>query len=272
MSAIPPDMPDPSDGLPASPAGPWALEKHRELARYIDATWAARAKWKTSAYIDLFSGPGRQHVEETGEFFDGSPLVAWKASLRGRAPFHKAVIADARRDYVTACAKRLAAQACPTVDAVGAANESARWAASQVDRDGLQLAFLDPFNFRHLPWEVFQALIEIPHVDFIVHFSQQDLSRNLDRYFADDQSVLEAFAPGWRQAVDQRDKVQMRGRFIEYWISLFERHGFNAAQRVPLITTDNNVPLYRLVFLSRHPFPRGLWDSLDTKRQRPLFG
>ncbi len=177
-----------------------------------------------------------------------------------------------RRLSVAASAQRLRALACPVQEGAGSAIEGARSTARQVDRDGLQLAFLDPFNLAHLPWEVFNALIEIPHIDFIIHFSQQDLSRNLDRYFADEQSVLEAFAPGWRKAVDQRDKVQMRGRFIEYWISLFESHGFNAARRVPLITTDNNVPLYRLVFLSRHPFPRGLWDSLDTKRQKPLFG
>lgn len=271
MSKISPDQRDPSDDLPASPAGYWAHEKHRELARYVDATWAARRKWKTSTYIDLFSGPGRQFVDETAEFIDGSPLVAWKAGLRGKAPFQHALIADVNSDYVSACSQRLRALGCPTTERVGSATDCARWAATQVDREGLHLAFLDPFNLRHLPWTIFEALIDIPHIDFIVHFSQQDLSRNLDRYFADEQSVLEAFAPRWRTAVDQRDKVQMRGRFIEYWISLFERHNFKAASRVPLVTTESNVPLYRLVFLSRHPFPRGLWDALDTKGQASLF-
>ena len=272
MAKDQPDQIDPADGLTASPAGYWALEKHRELARYIDATWAARRKWKCSSYVDLYSGPGRQYVTETAEFIDGSPLVAWKAAKRGKAPFDQVLVSDAEPDYVRACAARLRSLGCPVTEREGAAVDCAPWATSQLDREGLHLAFLDPFNLSHLPWTLFEPLVAVPHIDLIVHFSQQDLTRNLDRYFAEEQSVLDAFAPGWRAAVDQRDKVQMRGRFIEYWISLFESHGFKAARRVPLVTTENNVPLYRLVFFSRHPFPRGLWDALDTKSQSSLFG
>jgi hypothetical protein len=51
------------DGHPIQCVGPWAKEKHDYLARYIGATWAARAKYTTpspehpspggAAYIDL---------------------------------------------------------------------------------------------------------------------------------------------------------------------------------------------------------------------------
>lgn len=260
------------DGLPASFARPWAKDKHRELERYIDATWAARAKWTTSAYVDLFSGPGKQLVEDTGEVIDGSPLVAWRASRRHEAPFGKVLISDSNSSYVNARETRLKALGAPVLAKSGPAVECAGWAAAQVDRSGLQLVFADPYNLSDLPWDVFEILTRLRNIDFIVHFSQQDLARNLDRYFEKEDSVLDLFAPGWRKHVDQRNKVQMRGRFLEYWISLFERMGFHAARRMPLVTTGTNVPLYRLVFLARHPFPKGIWESLDPSPQKNLFG
>jgi three-Cys-motif partner protein len=78
---------NPTDGLVADVVGPWASEKHERLRKYkyIDAYRGARAMYLPprgtggAAYIDLFSGPGRSQLEDTGEFIDGSPLVAYKA-------------------------------------------------------------------------------------------------------------------------------------------------------------------------------------------------
>jgi hypothetical protein len=74
---------DPADGLIADVVGPWASEKHERLKKYIDAYRSARAQFLPprgsggAAYVELFSGPGRSQLEDTGEFIDGSPLVAF---------------------------------------------------------------------------------------------------------------------------------------------------------------------------------------------------
>jgi three-Cys-motif partner protein len=69
---------DPIDDLVADIVGPWAIEKHERLRKYIDAYRSARTMFLPpkgtggAAYIDLFSGPGRSQIEDSGEFIDGS--------------------------------------------------------------------------------------------------------------------------------------------------------------------------------------------------------
>jgi len=262
---------DPDDGLPLSAAGEWAKEKHRLLAQYVDASWGARARWGQSAYVDLYSGPGRQYLEETDELINGSPLVAWTASKLHRAPFAQVLIAD-RENYARACEKRLKTLGAPAMIAALKAEDASQVVAKQVDPKGLHLVFADPYNLKDLPWRVFEPLLTLRHVDLMVHFSQADLTRNLDRYFDQDPSPLDEFAPGWRKHVDRGSPVQMRGRFFEYWVSLFEKHSFKIADAVPLVVNTRSAPLYRLVLFSRHPLAGKLWNSVaDKSSQGKLF-
>jgi len=93
-----------------------------------------------------------------------------------------------------------------------------------------------------LPFNVFEAFFNLRHVDFIVHFSANDLQRNLDSFLAEDTSVMDGFAPGWRDHVTMRARDQMRGTAFWYWVSLFEKHEFRIAKEAPLIRGDNNQP------------------------------
>lgn len=266
-------MKDPADNLLLSKAGEWAEEKHRYLEEYIVASGPARAKWGPPTYVDLHSGPGRQIVEATGDIINGSPLVAWVSSKLSKRPFDQILISDRER-YVKACKKRLEVLRAPVEIAALKAVEGAQVAATRMNPEGLHLVFADPYNLKDLPWAVFEPLLELPHVDFIAHFSVLDLTRNLEAYFQEDSPILEAFAPGWRaQLGDQlRDPVHMRGKFFEYWLYRFARRGFHIGPHVPLITTSTDAPLYRLVCLSRHPLASKIWSSLNKKPQRELFG
>lgn len=262
---------DPADGLPVSAAGEWAKDKHRLLAQFVDASWGARAKFGASTYADLYSGPGRQVVEETEEIIDGSPLVAWDACNRHRAPFAQVLVADSK-PFAQACEARLKALKCPVEIAAFNAEDAALVAAKKASPDGLHLIFADPYNLKDLPWRVFQPLLKLPRVDLIVHFSQADLTRNLDRYIREDPSPLDDFAPGWRRHVKHSGSVEMRGRFFEYWVGLFRAEGFTLADSVPLVVNTKSAPLYRLALFSRHELARKLWDSVaDRSSQRKLF-
>jgi len=55
-------------------------------------------KWPRRGYIDLMAGPGRCVVRESGEEFEGSPVLA----LRSQPPFAQAVFVEA--DDVAAAA------------------------------------------------------------------------------------------------------------------------------------------------------------------------
>lgn len=265
------EMTDPEDGLPVAEAGEWAAEKHRLLADYVAATRFVRGKVKrhrpAPAYVDLFSGPGRACITKTGEIIDGSPLVAWKAATGRENPFTSALISDTHKGYPDAAEKRLTRLEAPVAALRADAVDAAKWAAGQLDPNSYHLAFVDPYNLGDLPWDVFTVMLPHQHLDFIVHFSQGDLTRNLDAYSAQEQSSLDLFAPGWRDKVgEMRDPVQTRGMFFEHWISLFEREGYKLAESIPF-RNSRNVPLYRLVLLSRAPLAKKIWKSVAKNPQ-----
>jgi three-Cys-motif partner protein len=260
------------DGLPVAEAGEWAAEKHRLLADYIVATRYVRGKVKRGqaipAYIDLFSGPGRACITKTGEIIDGSPLVAWKAAAGRENPFTSVLVSDIHRGYAEAAETRLKRLTAPVQARRCSAVEAAKWAADQIDPNSYHLAFVDPYNLGGLPWEVFKVLLPHKHLDFIVHFSEGDLTRNLDTYSAKEQSSLDSFAPGWREKVgDMRDPVQTRGLFFEHWIGLFEAEGYQLAKAIKF-TNSKNATLYRLILLSREAsLATKIWKSVAKDRQ-----
>jgi hypothetical protein len=89
---------DPIDGLPIGEVGAWANEKHELLRRYVDATRGVRRQFtiaprrsgitpQGATFIDLFSGPGRARVRETGALIDGSAIAVATMAAKGGAPF-----------------------------------------------------------------------------------------------------------------------------------------------------------------------------------------
>src|ERR1019366_2339212 len=64
-----------SDGLPARPSGPWIETKHKLLTYYAQLFASGmKFKWKSRVYLELFSGPGKCLIRDTGKEDLGSPL------------------------------------------------------------------------------------------------------------------------------------------------------------------------------------------------------
>ena len=100
------------DGLPRELVGAWASDKHERLARYVDISRGVRSRWigkgrAGASFIDLFSGPARIRVKDTGAVMDGSPLIAWRESTRTNSGFTQIHIADADSRLVAAAEARL---------------------------------------------------------------------------------------------------------------------------------------------------------------------
>ena len=128
---------DPADGLITDVVGPWAIQKHERLKKYIDAYRSARAQFLPprgsggAAYVELFSGPGRSQLEDAGEFIDGSPLVAFKAARQSRTDFSDLHFNDIDRENTKALTTRI-------VQLGGAANYYSEPAEVAVDRIALR--------------------------------------------------------------------------------------------------------------------------------------
>ena len=273
-----PKIVDPADGLVADIVGRWAMEKHERLKRYIDAARAARAKFLPprgsggASYIDLFSGPGRSFIEETGQFIDGSPLVAYKIARRSKTRFSELHFNDLDPENSAALMHR--------INALGGSGGSyCKSAEVVVDEiiDAVKIrrihfAFLDPYNLESLPFSIIRRLASLPRMDMLIHVSVFDLQRNLRRYISDGQ-VLDAFMPGWRDAIDtnQTDE-RVRASLLAYWLAKIKAIGATPADGIELVSATGGQRLYWLVFVSSHDLALRLWDDIrNVGSQTRLF-
>lgn len=266
------------DSLPLDDVGAWAKDKHDRLRKYIDISRAARRKFVHgrggATYIDLYCGTGRAVVRESGEIIDGSPLEAFKCANEGGAAFSEFYIADADQKKCDACAKRITNAGGRALAVTGPAESTAACIVSQLNKNGLHFAFLDPYNLNDLPFSVIEAFSGLKRIDMLIHVSAQDLQRNLIAYSMSVDGPLDRFAPGWRIAVDlKQSQPEIRAAYIEYWISRMTALGLPPARHAELVSgTTKNQRLYWLVFVSRSDFAKSLWDKIrNVSGQGELF-
>jgi three-Cys-motif partner protein len=268
------------DGLPRELVGPWASDKHDRLARYVDISRGVRARWigkgkAGASFIDLFSGPARVRVKDTGEVMDGSPLVAWRESVRTNTTFTQIHIADADSRLVRAADARLRKQNAPVHSETGFAEATVDRIIPKLNKSGLHFAFLDPYNLSALPFDVIRKLAGLQRMDILIHVSVQDLNRNLLRYVSQAKSPLDSFAPHWRDHLDTNRSIgHIRGKLFEYWRSLLKTIGMSTAEAAELVVGGKKQPLYWLAFAARHELALQFWERirhLDPKRQKDIF-
>lgn len=133
------------NGLWVEKVGSWAKEKQKIITDYVQIASATRRKYKHCSFIDVFSGPGRSQIRDTGELIDGSPVAAYK---QGRAshPFSSIHVSDADKDLLSSAEARLRSAGAPVVATMGPASVALPKIVDQLSVSGLHLALLDPHN------------------------------------------------------------------------------------------------------------------------------
>ena len=253
--------------------GRWVPDmKHTFLAKYVEGTRRARAKFSQRVYVDLFCGPGRIQVKGEPMTRPGGAQIAWHHSLRDKVAFTSCLLGDLDEARASACAERLRAVGAPVIALPGSAESTVDKALERIPRGALCLAYLDPYNLQYLSFSVIQKLAELKYVDFAVHFSTMDLRRNVLMEFNPERARFDAAAPGWREHIDPWAFVRGDAdeAFFEYWCGLVECLGFSISRRMPLVRDDGNRPLYHLVFFSRHELPNRIWGDVAQGPNREL--
>jgi three-Cys-motif partner protein len=265
------------DGLPAEEVGAWAAEKQDLIGRYIDISRGARSKFigtfKAGAtYIDLFSGPGRSKIKD-GPFIDGSCVTAWRMSVASGVPFTSVFISDKDEARLAAATERLRRLEAPVHPVQGPAVVAVLAILKRLEPHGLHFAFVDPFSLGALDFEIFRTLTRRKHMDILVHLSKMDLQRNLDENIGSETPAFNAFAPGWKQAIDVGQAQRgIRTEVIDYWRDLISSLGTEASPDMRLLKNSGGQHLYWLLLLANHQLAHKFWKAAaNIEKQGELF-
>jgi three-Cys-motif partner protein len=265
------------DGLKAEEVGEWVEDKLFDVRTYVEVTSPTRRKYLPprpggATYTELFCGPGRSRIRDTGRFVEGTAVAAWNCSVANDTPFTGVYIADKDEERRELCAERLRRLNAPVHEIKGDALTAARELGSRLPQYGLHFAFLDPYNLGALDADIISSLGSLKRMDILVHLSAMDLFRNIESQTADGpENEWDAFAPGWSAQVP-RDlpQAERRDRLLAYWIWYVKcRDGFDTASDMHPVYNSVNRLLYWLTLLHRHPLPARFWRIvLKSRPQR----
>jgi three-Cys-motif partner protein len=259
-------------GLWVEKVGPWAKEKQKIITDYVQISSATRRKYKHCCFIDVFSGPGRSQIRDTGELIDGSPVAAYK---QGRAshPFSSVHVSDADGELLSSAEARLRGLGAPVIATEGPASSALPKIVSQLSSSGLHLALLDPHNLGTLSFDLFECLSRLQRIDIIVHVSLSDMQRNVDRYTSKDHEQFDRFAPGWRDHVStEMNQTALRAAIMKYWTERVVALGLPRARHCELIRGKQGQRLYLLILLAKHRLPHAFWEKITSVAKAPGFG
>lgn len=262
------------DGLIVEKVGSWAIEKLKLVTDYVYASGGARGKYlgTGATYIDPFCGPGRSLIRDTTNFIDGSPVATFKRALQSPGRFTSINISDGDEELLAAATKRLTELNAPVRPVAGPASVSMPKIVQGLDRHGLHLAFLDPYNLGALSFGLFEELAKLRHIDVIAHVSVSDLQRNAARYADADYAQFDSFAPDWRGKVrTDVNKAAFRAAILKYWSDKVTRLGLPQAKHWELIRGHQGQRLYWLILLARHELAHGLWAKVSSAARSPTF-
>jgi three-Cys-motif partner protein len=255
-----PDLVSRDDGLTIRDSGPWAKEKLYYVSRYTSIFNRGMKKlWSERAYIDLMAGPGRSVDRDTGEEFDGSPLLA----LKSEPPFKTLVFVEAEADYAAALTERTAAHEDRRTVLPSDCNNPATIAEIRriVGANTLTLCFVDNLGL-NVRFETITRLVEGNRpIDFVFTFQVNDFARNIDDAMTSAEGDrFDAFfgTPRWREVVRRFDRGQTARSdrataLADFYGEQLACIGYGQVEQLHrLMKNTRNAPLYRLLLASRN--------------------
>ncbi|HTX92085.1 MAG TPA: three-Cys-motif partner protein TcmP [Anaerolineales bacterium] len=278
------------DGLSTREFNKWTAEKVDYLRRYIYMFGVSmkNMKLRRRSFIDLFCGTGKFKIEGSSNYYLGSSLIA----LTAEVPFTHYYFSDSNAENVEILQKRSASLDFQKKFMVGDSNKLVRDIVDElltVDKKyipgvwpSLNLAFLDPDGLE-LEWQTVATLASVNRMDLIIHYSQGGLTRNLSKFFAaEGETLIDRFFGDteWREIyAHHRDKPEGVHRYlIDHYKEKLQSLGYKEIKEEgwtePLLRNRRRVPLYRLLFASKHELGNEFWKTVterDMYGQKPLL-
>jgi len=251
-----------SDGQLAIKVRPWAKDKLFYIENISDIfNTGMRNKWPIRTYTDIFAGPGICIVEETGEEIPGSPLVA----LRCRAPFAHYFFNDLNPEFIESLKTRTASYGFTNVEFFSKdCNLVIDDLLQKLPSNSLDFCFIDLLN-----WEInfnsIRKLTQNRNMDLAITFHIGNIKRNAAK---PPQELIDFFPDSsWQEKYKSARALGKRtGRLLlDAYEGGLRDIGYKYTSDGVLERNKTNVPLYHLIFASKHPRGVDFWNKITRR-------
>lgn len=241
------------------PIEPHTLAKHEILRRYLAAWYPILCRYNSCVvYIDGFCGPGRYLGGEPG-----SPIIAIKEAIKHGDLLDKNkltfLFVDERSDRIEHLKSEIAQIDLPknfSVNSVaGEFEEKLRSLLIGLNEMGSQLAptfaFIDPFGFKGLPFELICELIINPKTEVFISFMADSINRFLehpDPKIRND--IVDVVGTTEALKIAQMDEQRIEALRFLYQKQLQKNAKF---VRYFEMRNEHNRLIYYLFFATNHP-------------------
>jgi three-Cys-motif partner protein len=243
-----------------------SIEKAFLARTYADIVGVAiGGRWKLW-WIELFAGPGRLYVRDTGDFIAGSPLEA----LAIRRPFHGYVFADLDRACTESLRRRIGEHSSVHIlrgDANGA--ELLDKIVSLVPKSALVVLYGDQAGL-DLHWPTIKFFIDrYKHLDLLLNLPTEGTVRALAAGY-DEKAAKMLDHPAPARLLQTGTP---KGASVRDW---YRRHltaaGFDQIEGATIRIRGSSRDLYDLLLASRNPLaPKFFSESIASfERNRRL--
>jgi three-Cys-motif partner protein len=251
-----------SDGQLAIRVHPWAKDKLFYIKNICDIfNMGMKNIWPIRTYIDLFAGPGICIVEETGEEIPGSPLIA----LRCKPPFTHYFFNDLNPAFTKSLQLRAASCGFTNVNFFSKdCNSVIADLLQKLPADSLDLCFIDPLNWE-IDFNSIRNLTKNRRMDLAITFHVGSIKRVAHN---PPQELIDFFPDrSWQQEYEKAAATgKLRGNIL---LEAYKRGLANLEYKYirdhVLERNNRNVPLYHLIYASKHPRGTDFWDKITMR-------
>jgi three-Cys-motif partner protein len=243
------------DGLPARVVKAHNAHKKHYIERYTEVVAATmKNKWRHLAYIDTYCGPGLCWVKDTGEWVEGSPLIA----LRTEPSFTRFAFVDNDSVCIEALERRAAGIGANPSIRCADSNDPATidWIRSVIPATyTLSLALLDPQGCTLEPAAI-EALTLGRKMDLMINLPLHGLYRNLAA--GNFEIVERVLGPDYPRCPPNEWRYAVR----EHYKDLLSRYGYDYSSSKEVRGEKTRTPIYDFVMASKHPLATKLFDGV----------
>jgi three-Cys-motif partner protein len=258
------------DGLPIRNSGIWIDKKHKPLVYYSEIFNQAmkdKPSWEHRIYLELFAGPGRCFVRETRAEVPGSPLQALETN------YTKFIFVEMSKYAAEALAERIAGHPkAPNIEIwCGDCNQAIE--NIEFPPHSLTLAFIDPTRIGQAPFRLIATLATKARSDILANIPiGTDIKRNLHNYVKEtgtDAALTHYLGTNeWKKLPSNSPSNFSKG-FLKLYEKQLNSVGYGFVGNLQQVVTPSNVPLYYLLFASKHQLGEKFWNETLKRVNEP---